>query len=63
MAPLEKDLAVPKPAFDKWVFNILGNNIPIDNLECWTQPMLAECKERIEKTAVGGKGPSPDVHF
>lgn len=61
MASNEKDKAVLRNAFDAWVFSIVGE-FPIGDLACWTQPILADCKNRIA-TTTDAKGPSSDVVF
>lgn len=61
-AAAEKRRDVLRAAFDAWVFSIVGK-FPIDDLQCWTQQIVDDCRKRLDVTTAGGKGPSADVEF
>lgn len=62
-APAEKKRDALATGFQAFVFSIVGDSAPIHDPSCWTQPMVEDCKKRIDATAAGGKGPSADVPF
>lgn len=61
-AEKEKNRQVLATGFQAFVFSIVGD-FPHDEVGCWTQQIVDDCRKRIEMTNDGGAGPTADVPF